>query len=240
MKSERKSIKKRLYISLSVVIIITIVSAISFFIFSTINYRDKVISEYIKEKSSRAIKHFSDKAVLIENNIQLLTKWGQNGLIHLDDTSNIDLVFIPLIEDVKDIFIVSGEWKNVKDTDKRVVIPANASPLWRGLVDAVVSGAKNIVVISDGYENSIKGMFDHVYKHFKDSGHDFNVIHINPVFAADSKSGTTRTLAEDIKPMPVGSYKYLETEFIFNQMIENTEAVKELLIHKYQKLIGGN
>ncbi len=107
MKSERRSIKKRLYISLSVVIIITVVSAISFFILSTINYRDKVISEYIKEKSSKAINHFSDKAILIENNIQLLTKWGQNGLIHLDDTSNIDLVFIPLIEDVKDIYAIT-------------------------------------------------------------------------------------------------------------------------------------
>ena len=107
MKSERRSIKKRLYISLSVVIIITVVSAISFFILSTINYRDKVISEYIKEKSSKAINHFSDKAILIENNIQLLTKWGQNGLIHLDDTSKIDLVFIPLIEDVKDIYAIT-------------------------------------------------------------------------------------------------------------------------------------
>jgi hypothetical protein len=96
-----------LYISIIVVTIITIVSAISFFILSTINYRDNVISEYIKEKSSKAINHFSDKAVLIENNIQLLTKWGGNGLLNIDDTSNIDLVFIPLIEDVKDIYAIT-------------------------------------------------------------------------------------------------------------------------------------
>jgi len=107
VKSERRSIKNRLYISIIVVTIITIVSAISFFILSTINYRDNVISEYIKEKSSKAINHFSDKAVLIENNIQLLTKWGGNGLLNIDDTSNIDLVFIPLIEDVKDIYAIT-------------------------------------------------------------------------------------------------------------------------------------
>jgi hypothetical protein len=143
------------------------------------------------------------------------------------------------IENLKDIFIVGGKWKTAGSSNQSVVFPANASPLWRGLVDAIISGAENIVVISDGYENSVKGMFDHVYKHFKDAGYKFNVIHINPVFSAEAKSGTTRTLTEDIKPMPVGSYKYLETEFIFNQMLENTEAVKKLLIKKYQKVIGG-
>jgi len=150
------------------------------------------------------------------------------------------LCIIASIENVEDVFIISGKWKEIEGTDKKVVFPANASPLWRGLVDAVATGAKNIIFISDGYENSVKGMFNHVYKHFKDTGHEFNIIHINPVFSAEAKTGTTRTLAEDITPMPVGNYKYLETEFIFNQMLENTEAVKALLVHKYQKLIGGS
>ena len=150
------------------------------------------------------------------------------------------LCVIGAIDNVQDVFIVGGKWKTFEDTTKRVVFPANASPLWKGLVDAVVSGADNIVVISDGYENAIKGMFEHVYKHFKDTGHEFNVIHINPVFSAGSSSGSSRMLAADVAPMPVGDYKYLETEFIFNQMIENTEAVKQVLIHKYQALIGGN
>ena len=149
------------------------------------------------------------------------------------------LCIISSIENVKSVFVVSGKWKEIDGANKKVVFPANSSPLWRGLVDAVMTGAKNIIIVSDGYENSVKGMFDHVYKHFRDTGYEFNVVHINPVFSAESKSGTTRSLAENITPMPVGNYKYLETEFIFNQMLENTEAVKQLLIHKYQKLIGG-
>lgn len=144
------------------------------------------------------------------------------------------------IDNVQQMIVVGGKWKDLNgDPEKRVVFPANASPLWRGLVDAVVTETPNIVVISDGYENAVKGMFEHVYKHFKDTGYKFNVIHINPVFAADSKSGTTRKLAEDVTPMPVGSYKYLETEFIFNQLLDNTEAVKQLLVNKYKQLIGG-
>jgi hypothetical protein len=144
-----------------------------------------------------------------------------------------------MIDKVRDVFIVGGKWLDVDGLATKIVVPANASPLWRGLVDAVVSEAKNIVVISDGYENAVKGMFEHVYKHFKNAGYEFNLIHINPVFSADSKSGTTRALASDVEPMPVGSHKYLETEFIFNQMLDNPEAVKNILVYKYQKLIGG-
>ncbi len=107
MKSERKSIKNRLYVSLFVITTITIAVSISFFIISTKNYRNQVISEYIKEKSSKAITHFAKKERLIEGDLQLLTKWGQNGLIHLNDTNNIDLVLIPLIEDANDIFAVT-------------------------------------------------------------------------------------------------------------------------------------
>jgi hypothetical protein len=195
------------------------------------------ISEAIDEKTEKLTKlNLGDKcAVVLDASHSMYG--SEERPMHPFLTG---LCIIAAIENLQDVFIVSGKWKELPDTDKRVVFPANASPLWKGLVDAVVSGAENIVVISDGYENSVKGMFEHVYKHFKDTGHDFNVIHINPVFAADSKSGTTRALAEDVTPMPVGSYKYLETEFIFNQMIENTEAVKQVLIQKYQKLIGGN
>ena len=81
-------------------------------------------------------------------------------------------------------------------------------------------------------------MFEHVYKHFKNSGYEFELMHINPVFSADAQSGTARKLVEDVTPLPVSNYKYLETEIIFNKMIENREVVKNLLINKYQKLIG--
>jgi hypothetical protein len=84
----------------------------------------------------------------------------------------------------------------------------------------------------------MKGMFNHTYKYFKDSGYDFNLIHLNPVMATDSKTGTSRKLADDIKPLPVADYKYLETELIFNRMIEQRELVKQLLVGKYQSLIG--
>ena len=143
-----------------------------------------------------------------------------------------------LIDNIKDVHFVSGKWVEVQGTKVKGLVPHGATPLWRGLIDAVLSGAKTIIVISDGYENAVKGMFDHVYKHFKDTGKEFQLLHINPVFAADAKSGTSRKLVNDVEPLPVADYKNLETEFIFRKLLDHTEVVKNLLVNRYQKLIG--
>ena len=137
-----------------------------------------------------------------------------------------------------DLIFVGGKWVETP-IGTPAIIPMNHTDMWRGLVQAVKTGADNIVVISDGYENAVKGMFEHTYNYFKESGHKFNLIHFNPVFSAESKSGTARQLAKDVKPLPLADYKFIETELIFNQMIENREMVKKLLVNKYQKLLGG-
>lgn len=148
------------------------------------------------------------------------------------------LSILSILDNIKDVIYVGGKHVPIQD-DFGAVIPSGGSDLWRGLTQAVITGAEKILVISDGYENTPKGMFEHVYKHFKDTGYKFELMHINPVFSADAKTGSVRKLAEDVNPLPVTSYKYLETEVIFNRMIENSDLVKKLLINKYNKLIGG-
>lgn len=150
------------------------------------------------------------------------------------------LSIISTLDNIKDVFYVGGTQvsTSIKGQDMSFVFPANATALWKGLVEAVGSGAKRILVISDAYENSPKGMFQHVYDHFKKQG-DLEIIHINPVFAADAQQGSSRKLADDIIPLPVSSHKFLETEIIFKRMLENRDLVKKLLIEKYRRLIGG-
>lgn len=149
------------------------------------------------------------------------------------------LSILSVLDNIKEVIYVGGKRVTTSDEDPvSVVIPFNHTDLWRGLTEAVINEAENIVVISDGYENTVKGMFEHTYKHFKDSGYKFNLIHINPVFSSDAKSGTARRLTADTKPLPVSDYKFLETEIVFEKMLENKEVVKQLLINKYQKLIG--
>ena len=143
------------------------------------------------------------------------------------------LSILSVLDNINDVIYVGG--KQVGNA----IVPSGATDLATGLTEAVKTGSKKIILISDGYENSVKGMFAHVYDHFKKSNPEIDIIHINPVLAADAAVGSTRSLAEDIKPLPVSSYKFLETEILFNKMLENRDMVKRLLVTKYQKLIGG-
>jgi len=144
---------------------------------------------------------------------------------------------ISAIDNVQKVLYVGGKEVILPKRKSKLLVPGNSTNLWRGLIKAVSTGIKNIVVISDGYENTIKGMFNHVYNHLKKSGYDFKVIHINPVFSAGSSEGTTKRLVDDIKPLPVTDYKYLETEVIFSKLLEDKELVTKLLVKKYQNLL---
>lgn len=193
------------------------------------------IEAAIVDKSEKAAKFDIGECVVIIDASRSMVGSDQRPL-HPFLTS---LCLIASLDNVKDVFYVGGKVvKAPTKSEANVLIPHNATGLWRGLVDAVMTGVKNIVVVSDGYENEVKGMFEHTYNHFKNAGYDFNLLHLNPVFAADAKRGTARKLAADVEPMPLADHKFFETELIFNRMIENRDMVKKLLVQKYQKLIG--
>ena len=145
------------------------------------------------------------------------------------------LSILSTLDNIADVIYVGGQQVDV--LGHGLPVPHNSTDLWRGLIKAVETGIENIVLISDGYENTVKGMFKHVYDHFKKSGYNFKLTHINPVFAASSSNGTGRKLVDDVKPMPVGDHKFLETEVIFSKLIEDTDMVKRLLINKYRNLL---
>jgi hypothetical protein len=143
---------------------------------------------------------------------------------------------ISTLDNVEEVIYVGGE-NYYLDDNIVLPVPHNSTDLWRGLIKAVQTGIENIIVISDGYENTVKGMFKHVYDHFKEAGYNFKLTHINPVFSATSSNGTGRKLTDDVKPLPVGDHKFLETEVIFSKLIEDKDMVKKLLINKYQNLL---
>jgi hypothetical protein len=149
------------------------------------------------------------------------------------------LCLVSSFDNIKDVFYIGG--KVIKSPGKskaNVLIPCGSTDIWEGLADAVNTGIENIVVVSDGYENEIKGMFEHTYNHFKSEGIPINLLHLNPVFSADAKKGTTRSLVSGIEPMPLEDHRYLETEIIFRRMLQNHDLVKTLLVQKYKELIG--
>ena len=147
------------------------------------------------------------------------------------------LCLISTLDNVRDVIYTGGS--TLTRGNHSIKVPSGHTNLWKGLLEAAKKEPKTIVVISDGYENSVQGAFEHVHSHLKKRGHQFDLLHINPVFSADAKKGSARMLVKDLKPLPVTSYKFFETEFIFNRMIENTDIVKRMLASKYQKMIEG-
>jgi hypothetical protein len=195
------------------------------------------------DKIMEGINHQSNKMDLIDIGECVVIIDASRSMIGSEERKLhpflTSLSILSTLGNVKDVIYVGGKRVVTPTEDSvSVVIPYNHTDLWRGLTEAVITGAPNIIVISDGYENTIKGMFEHTYNHFKQSGYEFNLIHLNPVFSADAKTGTSRRLTADTKPLPVTSYKFLETELIFDRMIENREVVKNLLVNKYHKLLG--
>jgi hypothetical protein len=192
------------------------------------------IEAAIMEKSEKQKKFDVGECVVVIDASKSMVGSDQRPL-HPFLTS---LCLVSKLDNVKDVFHVGG--KIVKTPCKsgtNALIPHNATSLWKGFVDAVGTGIKNIVIISDGYENEVKGMFEHAYNYFQSNEMGLNVLHLNPVFAADSKSGSARKLAKDIEPLPLTDYKFFETEMIFKQMISNRDMVKKILVQKYQQLI---
>ena len=107
VKSERGILQRKLLIRLLFILGVSLVFSVGLYVFLTKNTRNRVISGYINEKSISAISSFEEKKLIIEQNLQLFTKWGKNGLIDLSDTSNIGLAFIPLMEEAKNIYAIS-------------------------------------------------------------------------------------------------------------------------------------
>lgn len=149
------------------------------------------------------------------------------------------LCLVSTLENVKDVIYAGGKSVELPAKGIKVQFPSGHTSLWRALIEAAKLEPKSIVVISDGYENTVQGAFAHVHEYLKKKGYKFDLMHVNPVFSAGAKKGSARMLVKDTEPLPVSDYKFFETEFIFNRMIENTETVKQLLANKYLKMIEG-
>jgi hypothetical protein len=148
------------------------------------------------------------------------------------------LSIVSVLDNVDEVFIEGG-MPIQKGPAGSLVLPSGSTKLWKPLLKIASKDVQNVIIISDGYENDLKGMFQHTYDFLKKKGVKLNLMHINPVLSTKAKSGTTRRLISDVDPMSVDNYKFLETKLIFDRMIEGSEIVKKLLIQKYTKLLGG-
>lgn len=146
------------------------------------------------------------------------------------------LSLISKLDNVKEVIFAGGKIiKTGSEKIPSVIIPSGSTALWKALIEAAEHKPKTVVVVSDGYENEIKGSFDGVYTKLKEDGASFNLIHANPVFSSEVSG--LKQLAEDVQPMALDNYKYLKTNLIFKLITTDKEQVKKLFANEYKKQI---
>jgi len=220
-----------------------------------IDYEKYNVYDLWKSFYFKVLNNETDELIKVEHAIESKTKEAEidvnNAIVIIDASRSMEgsgerklhpfltsLSILTSFKNVGGVVFVGGKWTKVavKGKEVKVIIPSNETSLWKGLLQTMDENPNEIIIISDGYENSIKGMFNHVYKQLK-STNDFSLIHLNPVFSAGSKQGTTRQLTDDVKPLQVSDYKYLETELLFNKILESPDSIKIKLADKFQKLL---
>ena len=136
--------------------------------------------------------------------------------------------------------VAKYSFSNVDAKDARLLIrPEGNTELWKCLLDVAEENVDTVIVISDGYENTVEGLFEHVYNSIRNNGKTFDLVHINPVY--DSTVKGAKRLVNDIKPIEVTNASLFKSQYILNVLTSGEVVkVKALLKDMFNKQIGGN
>ena len=107
MRSDKREVlRKRTIYLISIIIFSILGSAIVYFIAAN-RIRENMVDEYIQNKITAMTGEFSARTERLENSIGLFAKWGQNGLINLEDTASFERAFIPVLTDAENIYAIT-------------------------------------------------------------------------------------------------------------------------------------
>lgn len=116
------------------------------------------------------------------------------------------------------VFYVGG-----KNDEKGLLQPCGDSDLTTPLLDVVSKNFKNVIVLSDGFENV--GSFNKVYRQLKAIGVDINAVHFNPVFSP--KNFSFKSISDDIVAFPFNSEKDIQNMMLFYLLNTNPKEFKK-------------
>jgi hypothetical protein len=106
------------------------------------------------------------------------------------------------------VFVAGGAHR-----EGALVRPRGDTSLAHSLLDALATEAEAIFVVSDGYENRPAGRLSDVVAALRAMGIGVPILHLNPVFAAESESpGKVRSLGVPV--LPVSSPRALGLAFV--------------------------
>lgn len=118
------------------------------------------------------------------------------------------------------IYYAGGVWD-----DEGLLRPEGHTDLTKGLLAAAKDGYKNLIVLSDGFENV--GSFEQVHDQLAEIGHPINVVHFNPVFSP--KNFAFKKLSERVLSVPYTDEKDLGNLALFCLLGTDKEAFKRVM-----------
>lgn len=148
----------------------------------------------------------------------------------------VGLCIVSMLPDIVSVCYVGGAFMQV-GADDMVVVPAEASNIALAFLNAMKDGSQTIVLISDGYENQMKGATNRAYHDLIADGKTARVIHINPVYAADAKHAGRRVI-DEVRPILLERPEDFKGAYLTALMLENTKTAKRELLRQYRFMIG--
>ncbi|GAA3057999.1 hypothetical protein GCM10020229_82090 [Kitasatospora albolonga] len=117
-------------------------------------------------------------------------------------------------------------------TDALLLHPLGPTPLGRRIVDALDTAPDRLLIVSDGWDNSPPGMAAEVLRVWRtrlDPDHRTSVVHLNPVF--DAESFDVRRLAPTVPTAGLRDAADLTTLAEFARFAEGRTGIGELTAH---------
>lgn len=190
------------------------------------------IKQIIDKKSKELKSHLDDSIYNLEETAILVdcsdSNFGSEQSKNHPLFKNLALASIFKWEDEKNVFYIGGE------PDKNGLIrPMGDTNLSKELLNAVQGGFKNIIVLSDGFENV--GSFEKVFKQLRKIGYDLNAIHFNPVFSP--KNYSFKEISEDVFTLPFTNEQDVENLFLFYLLNTDKNKFKQLMKEKVTQLL---
>lgn len=176
---------------------------------------------------------FGDAVVIIDTSASM--EGDETRKYHPIVTANIIANRIPNCK----LYVFSNPDNRLSST---LVKPSGETELWRCLIEATKQKPDTIIVISDGYENTVGGMFEYVYAYLRNEGilsPSVKLIHINPVYDAEVRGG--KRLVSSIEPIAVANADLFQSQYVIHTLTEgNVVEVKQLLRNMAQAKLGGS
>ena len=129
---------------------------------------------------------------------------------------NLTMASIFRNQEGDNLFLAGGHYKDA------LLYPSGHTDLTTPLIEVVEKGYRNILIVSDGFENV--GDFNKVYSKLNDLGYGLNAVHFNPVFSP--KNLSFKTLGEKVPTIPFVNEKDIDNLLLFLYLNTDKELFK--------------